>query len=138
MRKSEEAIFSLHRYFISANRMRTHFDELLQSGSYSTPEGEIESRLYLSYWYAGLYVVVEGWKELALSDAEIDSLLKSPNLDLHKRYRNGIFHFQRRYNDHRFTEFIENGINIVTWVRDLNTQFGRYFLDVLTSEQNKK
>lgn len=33
---------------------------------------------YMSYWYAGLFVVVEGWRDLGLQDAEIDGLLESP------------------------------------------------------------
>ena len=131
------SLLSLHRYFIWANRMRTHFDDLLQSGGYATPTGEIESRLYMSYWYAGLYVVTEGWKELKLSNASIDALLGSPNLDLLRRYRNGAFHFQGEYNDNRFTELIEQGTNVVSWVRALNEQFGRYFLETLSGPQSQ-
>lgn len=129
--ENSETILSLHRYFIWANRMRVHFDELLTSGTYVTEKGQIEGRLYLSYWYAGLYVVVEGWRELGLSDAAIDGLLSSPNVELLRGYRNGTFHFQSNYNDRRFTEFIEQGTNIVEWVRELNGQFGRYLLSVL-------
>ena len=128
-----EAILSLHRYFIWANRMRTHFDELLQPGVFTTPLGEIESRLYMSYWYGGLYVVAEGWKELHLSDTKIDDLLNSPNLSLLRRYRNGSFHFQKIYNDQRFTELIEGGTNVVAWARELNQEFGRYFLELRRS-----
>ena len=29
--------------------------------------------MYLSYWYAGLYVVCEGWQEAKRSDPEIDA-----------------------------------------------------------------
>jgi hypothetical protein len=49
----------------------------------------------MSYWYAALYVVIEGWRDLGLADATIDALLQSPNVDLLKRYRNGVFHFQK-------------------------------------------
>jgi Resolvase, N terminal domain len=68
---------------------------------------EIESFLYMSYWYGGLYVVIEGWQELSLSDAVIDATLQSPNVDLLRRYRNGVFHFQRDYNDERFLAFMQ-------------------------------
>jgi hypothetical protein len=121
--------------------MRTHFDSLLASGTHATGQGEIESILYMSYWYGGLYVVVEGWKELGLTDAAVDRLLQSPNVDLLRRYRNGVFHFQRQYNDQRFMEFITQGTNVVLWVRDLNEQLGRYFLESLsncTVERNAK
>jgi len=61
--------------------MRTHFDEVLAQG---VPAGkaEIESFLYMSYWYGALYVVIEGWRELKLVDPAIDQLLQSSNVDL--------------------------------------------------------
>jgi hypothetical protein len=42
--------------------------------------------IFMSYWYGGLYVVVEGWRELRLSDPKIDALLTSQNVNLLKRY----------------------------------------------------
>jgi len=125
---TNEELLSLHRYFIWANRMRTHFDELLATGE--PPEGAqlIEARLYMSYWYAGLYVVIEGWRELHIADAAIDALLASPNVPLLKQYRHGTFHYQRKYDDKRFLKLIEDGKNVVAWVRDLNNELGRYFL----------
>ena len=83
----------------------------------------------MSYWYGGLYVVIEGWRDLGLHDDPIDALLGSPNVDLLRRYRNGVFHFQRRYFDDRFIRLMTDGENVITWVRTLNEQFGRFFLD---------
>ena len=54
---------TLHRYYIWANRMRTHFDDILVRGD-ELADHQIETFLYMSYWYAGLYVVIEGWREL--------------------------------------------------------------------------
>src|ERR1700688_3247229 len=99
---------TLHRYYIWANRMRTHFDEILSKGALDG-KAEIESFLYMSYWYGGLYVVIEGWRELELTDTAIDELLQSSNVELLRRYRNGVFHFQRDYNDERFRAFMEEG-----------------------------
>jgi hypothetical protein len=83
--------------------------------------------IFMSYWYGGLYVVIEGWRELGLTDSTVDRLLKSPNVELLKRYRNGIFHFQKQYFDERFTGFMESK-DSVPWVRELNLAFGTYFL----------
>lgn len=110
--------------------MRTEFDKLLQIKKEDKPDSfSIESMLYMSYWYAGLYVVIEGWHELNLTDDKIDKLLESKNVDLLRRYRNGVFHFQKEYYDNRFFEFIKDGENCVEWIRELNNQFGRYFLE---------
>jgi hypothetical protein len=86
---------TLRRYFIWANRVRTHFDESLDKKGVPD-EHSIMLEPYMSYWYAGLYVVIEGWKGLGLRDEKIDSLLDSPNVDLLRRYRNGVFSFSRR------------------------------------------
>jgi hypothetical protein len=125
-------ILTLHRYFIWTNQMRAHFDEIL-SEQQCPFEGAafIKSILYMSYWYGGLYVVIEGWQKLGLSDIRINELLKSPNVRLLKRYRHGVFHFQRNYHDKRFDEFMSQGVDEVAWVRTLNEQFGRYFLEQL-------
>lgn len=137
MTEEHDEILSLHRYYIWANRMRTHFDSILESGKHQTGIGEIESFLYMSYWYGGLYVVIEGWKDLGLRDATIDTLLISPNVDLLRRFRNGAFHFQRKYNDQRFMDFMTEGIDAVEWIRQLNEQFGRYFLAALSNPSNR-
>ena len=73
--------------------------------------------------------MIEGWKSLKISDTIIDELLESPNVKLLRRYRNGVFHFQPNYNDERFHEFMAQGTDEVAWVRSLNEQFGRYFLE---------
>jgi hypothetical protein len=121
-------LFALHRYYIWANRMRTHFDDILSRGA---PVGttELECFLYMSYWYGGLYVVIEGWRVLKLADPAIDTLLQSPNVKLLREYRNGTFHFQRKYLSDKFTGLFAKGIDVVTWVRALNLEFGRYFLE---------
>ena len=55
-------LVTLHRYFIWANHMRTHFveifDEILATKKQLEGATEIESFLYMSYWYGGLYVVI--------------------------------------------------------------------------------
>ena len=123
-------VFALHKYFMWANRMRTHFDKHLKNaGADVDPMTDVEGHLYLAYWYGGLYVVIEGWRSLGLKDPVIAGLLESPNVALLKRYRNGAFHYQKKYWDSRFLDFIVEGIKPVDWVRELNRQFGRFFLE---------
>ena len=133
-----ETILALHRYYVWANRMRTHFDALIEEQS-RQPRNQatfdIEARMYMSYWYASLYVVIEGWVELKLSDSVIDPLLRSPNVALLKRYRHGTFHYQKNYNDRRFLELIEKGVKVVEWIRALNLEFGRWFLSALNEQR---
>lgn len=137
-----EEMMSLHRYFIAADQMRRRFYGLISQhaakhGGAPTYAGEgwNENWIFMSYWYGGLYVVVEGWRDLRLVDEEVDRLLASPNVGLLKRYRNGVFHYQRQYFDKRFVELIRDGTDVVEWVRDLHDEFGRFFLDWFESRK---
>jgi hypothetical protein len=129
----KQVLHTLHRYFIWANRMRIHFYELVPKIA-SNPNPDrftdeaIEADMYMSLWYGELYVVVEGFQELGLSDPGIDALFASPNLDLLRRYRNGVFHFQKEYFDERFIKFIRDGENAASWVSDLTQALGTYLL----------
>jgi hypothetical protein len=133
---SPEEVFSLHRYFLAANAQRVAFQQIITGHAEKTGEaphygGENwnENWIAMSYWYGGLYVVIEGWQELGLIDPEVDALLASPNVALLKRYRNGTFHYQRKYFDERFQGLIRDGTDVVAWVTELNQQFGRFFLE---------
>jgi hypothetical protein len=130
-------LWTLHRYFIWADRMRLHFDNTLKNKeNLDEKRFSIDSFLYMSYWYGSLYVLIEGWQELGLQDNTVNSLLNSPNVDLLRRYRNGVFHFQKEYWDKRFLEFMTEGENCVAWVRQLTEVFSEYFLGNLLKIEN--
>ena len=128
----KQAVRSLHRYFIWADEMKKHFEiwcqKVVDDGIHDRFSAEmIRADLYMSFWYGELFVVVEGWRELELTDPAVDALLKSPNVKLLKLYRNGVFHFQMKYFDKRFQGFI-TGTDTVPWVRDLHEAFSSHFL----------
>jgi len=96
-----------------------------------TDEG-IKAYGYMSYWYASLNVVVEGWQKLGLRDSKIDELLSSPNVEALLLYRHSVFHFHEDYfNRHLTDPLIDRGDNPVAWVRELSSEFSRWFLDWL-------
>lgn len=133
--RADNPINILHRYFIWANRMRIYFDETLQKHKERKIDEHrfgIESMMYMSLWYGLLFVVIEGWQSLKLSDATIDELLKSPNVVLLKKYRNATFHYPEKceYQDERFENFFQEQTT-VQWVRQLNSEFSHYFLNAL-------
>lgn len=146
---------ALHRYWMHANRMRQHFEAALKrdppkvrpiTGKPSKEDihhvmteavkyAADDRGMFMSYWYGSLYVVVEGWKQLALHDAKIDQLLRSTNVRLLKLYRNGVFHFQGNYFDDRFAQFMKSS-DSVAWVRELHSEFGRFFLEEYARRQS--
>jgi len=133
---ADKYMLTLHKYFIWADRMREHFYNLLNKDisrlkSMDSPEASmfrLETNIYMSYWYGGMYVLIEGWRELGFKDAKIDKLLDSPNVNLLKQYRNGVFHFQKDYFDKRFLGFIKSS-DSPDWVFELRNEFSRFFQD---------
>lgn len=79
----------------------------------------------MSYWYGSVYVVVEGYVELQYADPEVDNLLKSHRKDSLRRYRNGVFHFQPKFIDKRFTELLTDEEH-VAWVHKLHRALRRF------------
>jgi hypothetical protein len=128
-------VHTLHRYFLWADRMRVHFYATLaadraqsSAGVPQEPTSDVFLHPYMSYWYAGTYVLIEGWRELELRDEKIDALLRAPHVDLLRRYRNGAFHFQADYFDSRLLGFIGSD-DSPRWIFDLREAFSQWFLD---------
>lgn len=125
---------ALHRYFLWANRHREHFRAWAGEQG-PAPKEQPGRRLwfqaamaYLGYWFASLYVVVEGWTELGLEDEVIRGLLTSPNSQLLRRFRNAVFHFQPTYFDRRLTDLIASKEDAAAWAASLHDAFSDYFL----------
>lgn len=132
----EEAIYTLHRYLIWSNLMRERFQQTLEiqgpppkSESAVSPHWLIRPYAFFCYWFASLYVVIEGWRELGLKDHKIDALLSSNYVGLLRRLRNGVFHFQKDYFDSRFRNYTNVGDPAANWADDLHNEFSRYFLE---------
>jgi hypothetical protein len=129
-------VYTLHRYYLWSTILKDHYYEALagptergEAFSLKSDEG-IVAFAYLCYWYAALYVVVEGWKKLELHDPQVDELLKSPNVEFLKLYRHNVFHFHEDYfNPHLTMPLIDSADNPVVWVRALSNELGRWFLD---------
>ena len=132
------APLSLYHYFVVAARMQHHFESNMvaveESGVaalqdpdlaafelFSGPRGN-----FMYYWYASLYVVVRGFRNLRLIDPRINALLASPNVKALRRCWNGVFHYQPDYFSATLLEPIQSP-NFIGWVRELMEAFCAYF-----------
>jgi hypothetical protein len=118
----------LSKYFTWAAYMRGQFEKVVPKMKETTPWNDpifIEMFMFMSFWYATLNTVVEGWRSLELKDAEIEELLKSPHVEMLKRYRHGVSHFQTEYFDKKYMPFMNNP-GSMEWVRNLHAAFFRY------------
>lgn len=125
-----EEMHSLSRYYGWCDLMKRDFLEAAQQIKREAGDTELAKLLaqaYMCYWYGGLYVVIEGYRSLKLSDPAIDQLLLSGNTKLLKCFRHGVFHYQRKYFDKRFMNFIQHGESVVAWVSSLHKEFDRLF-----------
>ena len=127
---------SLYHYFVVAARMQRHFEsnpiaveepgptalqDLAAFEIFSGPRGN-----FMYYWYASLYVVVQGFANLKLADPKINSLLGSPNVKELRRCWNGVFHFQPDYFSKKLFEPMQSP-DFIGWVRELMEAFRAYF-----------
>jgi hypothetical protein len=62
---------------------------------------------WMSLWYGTLFVVVQGWCELDLTDATVDKLLGHADMvRMLKRFRDGVLHFRSTCWDRTAQEFV--------------------------------
>lgn len=109
--------------------MRTVFRDSLSSDKAIPGVGDPRTFVAMSYWYGGLYVVVEAWlKELGdVNDPRIDGLLaNTAYVDLLRRYRNATFHYQPGYFHDKFLELMREGEEANNWIHDLHKAFQSY------------
>lgn len=131
MRSSKnDPVCKLSQYWVSAGIMRKHVIE------YKERYPDLENMnddvwgdfiIYTSFWLSALYVVIEGFRDLGLSDKRIDVLLVSKNVDSLRVYRNSTFHFQKTSNKHN--QFYEINSDRLNWALEVYLEFGRYFSD---------
>ena len=137
-------IFILHKHWIIADSVNYHLRRSLNSAV--EPEeglpkelsdiGQQMSGFYtLSVWYSLLYVVVEGFRELKLSDPKIDELLSQEEYtETLRRFRNATFHFQTDPLSDKLMDFL-TAEKSEHWIRDLNRAFKKYFEKSLPLEE---
>jgi hypothetical protein len=87
---------------------------------FSGPRGN-----FMYYWYASLYVVVQGFRNLRLIDPRINALLASPNVRALRRCWNAVFHYEPDYFSATSLEPIQSP-NFIEWVRELMEAFRAY------------
>lgn len=129
-------VVTLYRYFGYAAHMRDLFRKALTRESMPkfnelkdlmlflcSPPG-----MYLLYSYSGIFLVIEGWRDLKLSDSKIDALLTSPFVDKLRRFRNATFHYQKEPVSMKHLEFFgTEEEKTEEWLNNVYYEFERFF-----------
>jgi len=126
---------ALHKHWGTADSINHHFRPSVNAGSEEAglPEpmtqfAQLASAMAaLTVWYALLYVVVEGYRELGCHDEEIDRLLgEGEHADALRCFRNATFHFQLEPLQPKLTTFLV-AADSEKWIHSLNGAFRRFF-----------
>jgi len=130
-------VLMLYRYFAYAAFMRGRFqretdpewfkmftaDEFGLLMFFLSPPG-----IYFMYSYAGIYLVIEGWRDLGLKDERIDELLQSPFVDRLRRFRNATFHYQKDLLSWKHLQFFgTEEERTEKWLNQLYRELERFF-----------
>lgn len=128
---SVEELSALHRYFLSASTLRRAYEQRGRTHGFAriSEDDWTQQWLFLSLWYATLYVTVEGWLELKLSEPRVDVLLADETMvESLRRFRNGVLHYQHQYHHEKLVNFIAQGTTSAEWVRSLHDCLGEAIL----------
>ena len=84
--------------------------------------------MYLLYSYSGIYLVIEGFRDLGLKDQRIDELLESPFVDRLRLFRNATFHYQKEPSSCKHLQFFgTEEERTEVWLNDIYREFERFF-----------
>jgi hypothetical protein len=138
---ADPKMIALHRHWLNADSIRVRIGaDILSKEEKETLHGLTGEALWLmvfgvqhsmflalSVWYALLYVVVEGYKELGHSDKEIENLLAQEEyVDVLRRFRNATFHYQTDPLSEKLLGFLTKEDSEV-WIKKLNAAFDAFF-----------
>jgi hypothetical protein len=131
-----EKLVALHKHWVAADSINYHLRrsvDVAKKASNDVPKafgdvGRVMSVFAaLSVWYALLYVVVEGYRELAFQDEDIDKLLANDEyLQALRLFRNATFHYQESPLSPKLMTFLEAKDSEI-WIMALNRALKGFF-----------
>jgi hypothetical protein len=128
-----DGIFAWARYVFWTDIERGQLDA--HEPAVDEPPTGMTSALMAQY-FAALWVSIEGWRECQLTDPTVDELLTHPafarNLALLRRFRNGVYHFQKGLVNTCLLEFIRHAATTVPWSFLVHEEFKRVLWEIVS------
>lgn len=135
--KIKPEIITLYRYFAYAAHMRDLFRREVNEDWLKMLSADMSGLIlflfsapgvYLIYSYSGIYLVIEGWKDMKLSDPKINELLESPCVDRLRLFRNATFHYQKDFISRKHLQFFgTEEEQTEKWLNKVYSEFERFF-----------
>lgn len=119
------------RYLYWSELNRQRLDQCIKNPDPSTSAIDWEWWAFMSQWYASLWVVVEGWKNLKTKDDEIEFLIaRHPQFcQLLKKFRHGVYHCRPTLLDEESLAFVKQGQAAAYWAAALHEEFQRFYYE---------
>ena len=128
MSNEDEKLKTLYGHWVIADTIKYFAREPLKALPEEFGFVSLHSKfLRLQVWYALLYVVVEGYRDLRCSDPAIDALLTQTEMtEGLRRLRNAIFHPQENPLNDKLWGFLMLP-DSETWIRNLHIAMEKFF-----------
>ncbi|WP_018694166.1 hypothetical protein [Algicola sagamiensis] len=127
-----EKLVALHKHWLIADSIMQFVMAPIDKDSI-LPEESRQSVEMHSAWlrllvlYSLIYVVIEGYEELKMTNEKIDYLLSNREfVNKLKRLRNGTFHYQEKPIPDKVMDFLELKDSEI-WINQLHKSFGLFF-----------
>jgi hypothetical protein len=145
---NDHALVALHKYYLRAEYMRglasAARDQLVAKYGFEALQANGPRRLerfhlemYIDYWYAGIFAVMEGYEKLALTIPEVEALCENPLYTRLRDYRAGVYHFREKYFDDAIRDLLADPTS-GKWLTDLDMALGRFLLDELRKRREAR
>ena len=130
-----DRLLALHRHWLAADAVKQFLFAAIPVDEKRTilPKDLIDvaqvwsAMLRLGVFYALMYVVVEGYRELDCHDPAVDELLaETEYVDAFRRFRNATFHYQDDPISPKLLEFLE-AEGSEKWAQKLYAAFKAFF-----------
>lgn len=109
-----------------------HWAQLQFERFASIKDGDSDSHQIgvVAHWLAAEYVVLEGWRELGITDKRVSKLIQlyPENCDTLRRCRNAVYHFQSQILDRRIIDCLQNKNEEAMWATALHYEFQRILI----------
>jgi hypothetical protein len=145
---SDHVLVTLHKYYLRAEYMRglasaareqlvsKYGMEALRLNSPQTSE-RFHLEMFVDYWYAGIFAVMEGYEKLGLTVPEVETLCNDPLYQKLRDYRSGVYHFREKYFDDAIRELLADPTS-GKWLTELDMALGRFLLDELRKRREAR
>lgn len=131
-------LISLHKHWCTADAVKQFITSDIPNMDKSdlppwlASLGSLHSQMSrICVWYALLYVIVEGFKDLNLSHSAVDKcLVNDEYVNYLRRFRNAVFHYQKNPFSEKLLQFLEAEDSEI-WIKELNKALEQFFIETL-------